>query len=99
MIKPIMKITAFILLGLLILFRMKKMITSMPVTIGTALGIFLLFVLSDVFFEKKPWFLKGIQLYMSVMLFIIAALEMHHIVSSICVLSIALLPRLLNELL
>ncbi|MFC3882233.1 hypothetical protein ACFOU2_01295 [Bacillus songklensis] len=94
-----MKTTALIFLGLLILFHTKRVITSLPVTIATGLGIFLLFVLSDLFFEKKPWFLKGIQLYMSVMLFVIAALEMHHIVSSICVLSIIILPRLLNELL
>ncbi|WP_239421837.1 hypothetical protein [Bacillus sp. CGMCC 1.16541] len=71
---------------------------SDKVIIASCAVAFLLFVLSDFFFETKPLLLKGLQLYMSVMLFIIGIFEMHHIVSSICALSIILLPRFINQL-
>jgi uncharacterized membrane protein HdeD (DUF308 family) len=93
-----MKTAALLFLGVLIFFQLKVSSLSLPMMIGANLLIFSLFVLSDLLFEQKPWLLKGLQLYISIMLFIIAILEMHHVVSSICVLAIALLPRLINEL-
>ncbi|WP_235867422.1 hypothetical protein [Priestia abyssalis] len=93
-----MKTAALLLLGLLVFFQLNVSTLPFPIIIGANLFIFGLFVLSDLLFEQKPWLLKGLQLYISIMLFIIAILEMHHVISSICVLSIALLPRLINEL-
>ncbi|HWO98896.1 MAG TPA: hypothetical protein VNM45_21785 [Bacillus sp. (in: firmicutes)] len=94
----IMKTAALLSLGLLVFFQLNVKNLPLHIIIGANLLIFALFVLSDLLFEQKPWLLKGLQLYISIMLFIIAVLEMHHIISSICVLSIALLPRLINEL-
>ncbi|MDQ0243498.1 dolichol kinase [Bacillus fengqiuensis] len=93
-----MKTAALSSLGLLVFFQLNVINLPLPIIIGANLFIFALFVLGDLLFEQKPWLLKGLQLYISIMLFIIAILEMHHVISSICVLSIALLPRLINEL-
>lgn len=95
---PTMKTAALLLLALLVFFQLNVSHLSLPIIIGANLFIFALFVLSDLLFEQKPRLLKGLQLYISIMLFIIAVLEMHHVISFICVLSIALLPRLINEL-
>ena len=93
-----MKTAALLFLGLLVFFQLNVSNLPLPIIIGANMFIFALFVLGDLLFEQKPWLLKGLQLYISIMLFIIAILEMHHVISSICVLSIALLPRLINEL-
>nr|WP_205184825.1 hypothetical protein [Metabacillus iocasae] len=93
-----MKCFAIVLFFILLFTVMQSHVLSNKAIIVSSATIFLLFVLSDFFFEKKTWILKGLQLYMSIMLFIIGIFEMHHIVSSLCALSIIILPRIINEL-
>ncbi|MCM3006447.1 hypothetical protein [Priestia koreensis] len=94
----IMKLFALILLFGLIFFDFEDGDVSLTVNVVSASIIFIIFVLSDFFFEIKPWLLKGLQLYISIMFFIVAVIEMHEIISSVCALSIVLLPYLMNEL-
>ncbi|TYR80871.1 hypothetical protein FZC66_10980 [Priestia megaterium] len=93
-----LKATAILLLTTLLFISAYNQTMSSTLVIVCSSLIFFLFVLSDFFLEQKSWKLKGLQLYMSLMFFIIAIFEMHHVVSSLCVLSIIALPRVIDEI-
>ncbi|WP_156474897.1 hypothetical protein [Priestia flexa] len=94
----LLKTTAVLLLITLLLISAYNHTMSSTVVIVCSSLIFFLFVLSDFFLAQRSWGLKGLQLYMSIMFFIIAIFEMHHVVSSLCILSIIALPRVIDEI-
>lgn len=96
MIKTLKVISVVSLLALLFIIAYDRSMSTSMIILFSSL-IFFVFVLSD-FFDRKPWGLKGLQLYISLMLFIIAIFEMHQVVSSLCVISIMALPKVIDEL-
>ncbi|CAI8829169.1 MULTISPECIES: hypothetical protein [Priestia] len=97
MIKTLKVISVVSLLALLFIIAYDRSMSTSMIILFSSL-IFFVFVLSDFFFDRKPWGLKGLQLYISLMLFIIAIFEMHQVVSSLCVISIMALPKVIEEL-
>ncbi len=97
MIKTLKVISVVSLLALLLIIAYDRSMSTSMIILFSSL-IFFVFVLSDFFFDRKPWGLKGLQLYISLMLFIIAIFEMHQVVSSLCVISIMALPKVIDEL-
>ncbi|MGP6194627.1 hypothetical protein [Priestia megaterium] len=97
MIKTLKVISIVSLLALLFIIAYDRSMSTSMIILFSSL-IFFVFVLSDFFFDRKPWGLKGLQLYISLMLFIIAIFEMHQVVSSLCVIFIMALPKVIDEL-
>jgi len=80
MIKTLKVISVLSLLALLFIIAYDRSMSTFMIILFSSL-IFFVFVLSDFFFDRKPWGLKGLQFYISLMLFIITLFENHQILN------------------